>query len=344
MIAERTAAPDPVDLFAASLPAGEIDLSAEQAEAVAKTHYGLDARAERLTGERDQNFRLSADGGEYLLKISHPSEDPAVNDLMTAALAHLELHAPDLPSPRILPTVAGESHALVGGRERRVARLLTFLPGKPLRTSARSKAQRAACGAVGGRLTRALSDFRHHAACRSLIWDVRRFGDVRRMLDDIPEQPPAVLRFFDRYRETAEPRIERLRRQIVHNDLNAKNLIVSPEDEAKVVGIIDFGDMLETAVAADAAIGASAHVRDVATLEGDIMDFLAAYHAESPLTGEEWTVLNWLIAARRIADIVIPAWYRKRAPATAHYAALDRAEIERRLAIVEALTRLELRP
>jgi Ser/Thr protein kinase RdoA (MazF antagonist) len=346
MIPKRAAASDPVDMFAASLPAGAAEISPARAEAVAKEVFGRDAVAERLTGERDQNFRLKEDDGDYLLKISHPAEDQAAIDLMTAALRHLERHAPELPCPRVIPTTRGESHALipVSASERSVVRLLTWLPGKPVRASRRSKAQRAACGAVAGRLVNALSGFSHEAGRRSLIWDLRRFPDVRRLLDDIPEMPcaEAAAHFFERYRAAAAPIFDGLRRQIVHNDLNAKNLIVSPQDEAHVTGIIDFGDMLETAVAADAAIGASAHIRDVSTLEEDLADFLTAYDAHAPLVREEWHILNWLIAARRIADVVIPYWYRKRAPGTAHYTALDREAIEGRLEIVEALAKLKL--
>ena len=123
----------------------------------------------RLTGERDENFRLTADDGtEFVLKIANPAESPAETDLQTAALLHIEKTDPELPCPRVLRDCTGGTH--VGFVDecgaQRTARVLTFLPGRLLGASTRSQRQRAACGRIGARLTLALRGFDHPAADR----------------------------------------------------------------------------------------------------------------------------------------------------------------------------------
>ena len=79
-------------------------LAIESAVALAREHYGLEAHAIRLSGERDENFRLrTAQGADYLLKVAHAAEDPTVSDLLTAALEHLRASDPGLPCPRLKP-------------------------------------------------------------------------------------------------------------------------------------------------------------------------------------------------------------------------------------------------
>jgi hydroxylysine kinase len=61
---------DAVAIFAATLSGASEPLSCEAVRTLAADRYCIEAVPERLTGERDQNFRLSAeDGSEYLLKI-----------------------------------------------------------------------------------------------------------------------------------------------------------------------------------------------------------------------------------------------------------------------------------
>lgn len=48
-----------------------------------------------------------------------------------------------------------------------------------------------------------------------------------------------------------------MRRQAAHCDLNPHNVMVAAGRPDRVAGVIDFGDMVHTALAADAAIGAS---------------------------------------------------------------------------------------
>src|SRR5438477_10716920 len=56
-------------------------------EALVRERYGIESRAERLTGERDENFRVhTAEGPGYVLKVSPAGEPDALTDLPVAVL------------------------------------------------------------------------------------------------------------------------------------------------------------------------------------------------------------------------------------------------------------------
>ena len=74
---------DAQDVLAVASP----DIGEDEAAQAAWRHFGIAAEARRLAGERDRNFRLRArDGHEYVLKFSHPAEDPRVADFQARAL------------------------------------------------------------------------------------------------------------------------------------------------------------------------------------------------------------------------------------------------------------------
>ena len=124
-----------VGAFMATMMMRSQPLPLERAVGLVLECYGLDTRAVRLTGERDETFRMSAaDGREFGLKVAHPAEDPGVSALTTAALLHLESEGASLPCPRVIRDRAGRTEVRFtdeSGAER-TARLLTYLPGEPL--------------------------------------------------------------------------------------------------------------------------------------------------------------------------------------------------------------------
>jgi Ser/Thr protein kinase RdoA (MazF antagonist) len=69
-------------VFEAQAPA----FSIREAETIAQRAFDIPASAQPLDSERDQNFRLRTEtGGEWVLKIANPAEDPAIVDMQTQA-------------------------------------------------------------------------------------------------------------------------------------------------------------------------------------------------------------------------------------------------------------------
>src|SRR5687768_18431012 len=93
-------------------------LSGRHAEEVARERYGLEATAEPLVSERDQNFRLTdASGAAWVLKVSNAAEDRAVVEMEVGAVERIVSVDPALPVPVARPALDGSSvcTAVVGG-------------------------------------------------------------------------------------------------------------------------------------------------------------------------------------------------------------------------------------
>ncbi|HVW71155.1 MAG TPA: phosphotransferase, partial [Steroidobacteraceae bacterium] len=306
-----------LEAFTATLVAAPTPVSIEEAAELAWTRYGLKATATRLTGERDENFRLTCpDGAQYVLKIANTAEDPIVTDLPTAALLHLERVDPDFPCPRVLRDLDRRTQSRYEDRSgaQRTLRILTFLSGTVLRSAPHSRERRAACGRLGARLGVAFRGFTHPAASRPLIWDLRHVGKALLLLPELPDLPAraaiaALLRAVD---ARIAQGFESLRQQTIHNDLNDLNLLVDARDGSRIVGVIDFGDLAQTALVADVAIMASYQIAPDEPARNSIADIVMAYHQTTPLRPEELAMLNPLIAGRILTDVVIPAWHRRR--------------------------------
>jgi hydroxylysine kinase len=319
----------------------------ERAVALVREHYGLETRAERLTGERDENFRLTApDGAEYVFKIANSAEPPAVTDLPTAALLHVEKIDPTFPCPRVVRERGGGTRISFTDEDchERTARVLTYLSGSLLLKTAGSQRQRAACGRAGARLAAALRDFEHPAARRTLVWDVRHAVQVQRLLEQLPDLPcrRTAADLLRRIVPVVETELPPLRHQVVHNDLNPLNILVDPADEARVTGIIDFGDITYTALIADVAVTAAELIPlDCAAGTGHaraaVLDIAAAYNEGLPLQGRELLVLGPLVAARLVAAVVVHEWHVHHNPSGGHHAPLSLEYMHARLAIADEL-------
>jgi hydroxylysine kinase len=318
-----------LDAFMATMVAPSLAVSREDAEWLAHERYGLDvSTVAKLTGERDENFKLSCgDGREYVLKIASAAEPPLITDLPTAALLHVEEVDPGFPCPRVLRSRDGltQSRWEDASGSPRTVRVLTYLRGKTLRSSVRSSEQRAGCGRLAARLGLALRSFTHAASERPLIWDLRHVGRAIALLEEMrgfPEKAAAST-LMSGVDARIQAEFGQLRQQVIHNDMNDMNLLVDPDDEKVVAGVIDFGDLVHTALVADLAILAADQIAAGGVLRDSIADVVMPYHDVAPLLPQELAMLNPLIAGRILTDVVIASWHRQRNPAGTHYADLD---------------------
>ncbi len=104
--------------------------AASEAQALGERHFGLAGEIEPLYSERDQNFRLRAGFGDWMLKIASVEETPEMIDCQIRTLRHIESVDPSLPVPRVHPTLEGGSSARVSrGGHSYIVYLLSFLPG-----------------------------------------------------------------------------------------------------------------------------------------------------------------------------------------------------------------------
>lgn len=293
-----------------------------EAEKLARELYRLEARATRLPGEYDDNFRLwHEDGREFVLKVMHPARERSFVELQCAALQHLAQRAPQLPLPRVYPALRGDAfvQAQVAEEGKRFVWLLTYLPGTVFaKVWPHDSALLAGLGNCLGQLDAALSGFSHPAAHRELKWDLTRAAWIRNHLGCISDAKLRALveRFIGLYESEVVPALPSLRRSVIYGDANDYNVLVSPPwpQPRKIAGLVDFGDMHHSITVSELAIAAAYAILGKDDPLEAAARVAAGYHAAMPLAENELAVLFPLIAMRLAVSVTNSAHRKSLVP------------------------------
>lgn len=294
----------------------------QDAERIAGERYGLRVSATLLPGEHDQNFLLkSAEGEAFVLKIAHADEQYDMLDFQNSVLQYLATHAPALIIPRVCASVDGKAIITVVDSKGNThsARLLTFIPGKPLAaTKPHTPALLHDLGRFLGELDLALLNLSHHAMQRPLKWDLARAAWIHDYLPYIEnsDRRALVVRFLAQFEEQVVPVLPALRTSVIHNDANDYNVLVyRPSiDATPAPGLVDFGDMLYTQTIGELAIAATYAMMNKSDPLATAAQLVAGYHEAFPLTEQELAILFPLICTRLCISVVNAAYQRHAAP------------------------------
>lgn len=315
----ETAAPDrPND--AAELSTAAPNLAASEVQALVARLYGIGGTTVRpLAGERDQNCAVeTADGTRYVFKVSNVSEPVPLVDFQIAALEHMARTSPGLPVPRVVRTMNGQTRdtVVLADGARTSVRMLTYLEGTQILETPRTAAQRVAMGRTLAELDLALQDFTHPAASHDLLWNVSAAHRLTVQLDSLPQGPRRTLAqtFMARFTEHVLPRLGSLRSQVIHNDYHLYNVLVAPDEQSRITGIIDFGDMLQAPLVGEVATAAAFHMTGNADPFEGPSQFVGAYQAVLPLTEPEQEIVGDLMATRHLITALISEWRVLRYP------------------------------
>ncbi|MCU0635420.1 MAG: aminotransferase class III-fold pyridoxal phosphate-dependent enzyme [Gemmatimonadaceae bacterium] len=315
--------------------------------------WGVDAHLTSLAGEFDLNLEArSADGARHILKVMHRGCDDAYVAMCCAVHAHVAERDPQLPCARVVPTRDGALFATVADAEGepRYAWLTTALPGVAwAQQRPRPRALLHALGATVARLHAALADFRHPQLTRPLKWDLTRaawIADGRGALED-PTRRARIDAICARYAALHDA-LHAQPVQALHNDLNDWNLLVARDAAGtpQLTGIIDFGDVLAGPIVADLAIAGAYLVLDEPHPERALAEFVAGYHAVSPLSAAQCDLL-WPLVLMRLAVSVTNSAHMRRERPDDPYVSISEAPawryLERAATVPEAEVRARLR-
>lgn len=299
--------------------------STDDATRLVRELYGLKGELRLLPGERDQNFMLRiADGTGYVLKIANAAEDPQRLDFQNAALEHLAARVKGYEFPCVRTTVTGATmlQAPGAGKIRHWVRLLTYVPGVCLaQVNPHTPELLEEIGRVVALIDRAFADFTHLDMHRRLDWDTRHAADLRAQLADIDRQDRRILveRVLDRFEAIVSPLLNTLRTSVIYNDANDYNVLVNlPDTQRRVVGMIDFGDMVHSAVVCDVAVAATYAMFGKADPITAAMDVVRGYHAVFPLEEVEVGLLYDLICTRLVVSVLHAATQQRLVPDNAY--------------------------
>jgi Ser/Thr protein kinase RdoA (MazF antagonist) len=298
--------PESLEFLAARPP--EVPLA--QVSRVVKDHFELRGDYTPLVSERDQNFRLAADdGNDYVIKISHPSEDTMVTDRQVELLLHLEAFG-DVLTPIVVRTSAGECRAVFElSGEVYSLRVVSYLDGTTLSALTLTDEVAADFGAKLARLDHALESFSTKGENPFSLWDLQQataLRDLQQYIDD-PDIRSVVARTLDRFEASVAPRLRKLPRQAIHGDANPENVIVDAASK-RVSGFIDFDDAVFAPRVVDVAIAASYLRAEEPQPLRLITAFIGAYQSVQQLNPEEQELLLDLVRTRLATTITMLYW------------------------------------
>jgi 4-aminobutyrate aminotransferase-like enzyme/Ser/Thr protein kinase RdoA (MazF antagonist) len=324
-------------------------LTPAEAEEIAERRFGRSGSVRPLPSERDQNFLIRfADGKRAVLKIAHAGEERDILELQNLALHRLAERAPGVALPRVLAARDGAEIVDVAGPEGEIyrVRMLTWVPGTVLAlVRPHTPELLESLGRLIAQLDTGLEGVDHPAAHRELKWDLTRAAWIRDHLDAVRDESRRRLatRVLDRFEREVVPLLGRLPAGTIYNDANDHNLLVRGDDpwSRRVSGVIDFGDLVHSAIVCDVAIAAAYASLAKPDPLAAAARVAAGYHALHPLTEVEVDLLDALIAMRLAVSVVNAAVQRAAVPANAYltiseapaWEALERlAELPPRLA------------
>ncbi|AUZ58564.1 Aminotransferase [Pseudomonas sp. XWY-1] len=306
----------------ASLTTEAGEIGSEQARQIAARYFGVEASAvKRLISERDHNFHLQGTDGAYVLKIAHPAEDRMLANFQSAALLHVEQRDPGLHVQRVIRALDGRSElALEFEGQTRIVRMVSYLEGTLLRHAPVSLEQQFNLGVELARLGVALRDFEHPSADHMLLWDIQHAERLRPMFDVFePVHRAWVEEALERYVSHAKPVLAGLRRQVVHNDLNSDNALVDPQDPSRVAALLDFGDMVRTALVNDVVVAVAYALGDGEQLLEAPRAFIEGYQSVTPLSDDELAIFHDLLMVRMALRLTLTEWRASRFPENRDY-------------------------
>lgn len=302
-----------------------------EAEAVAANRFGIKAQAKLLVSDKDLNFCLKSDDGQqYILKIANEAESPQAVDFQNSALAHIAANDASLPIPGVIHSNDGRSYVMVKHRNRtHVVRVLTWLKGTVINDEMPNDQLALLLGRMMASIGLVLRDFDHPGSGVYSLWDMKHAHQLRELLsfvDDSAVRDIAV-HTLDRFDTNVQPVLERLRTQVIHNDMNPGNVLLDEASPQKISGIIDFGDLVKSPLIMDLAIASAYQLSNGEDPLTGVLPLIGGYHSVCPLEPIEMELLPDLIRTRLITSLLINSYRMTVFPENRDYLMISRKSV-----------------
>jgi Ser/Thr protein kinase RdoA (MazF antagonist) len=277
-----------------------------EAQSLLHLRFGLTGTLAPLPSERDQNFSVETASGErFILKIAKSDEQREVLDLQNSVLAYLGEALDDLNLPRLKRSSDGEEIVEVRSHHGRtfLVRLLSWVDGVPLvYATPHDERVLKSLGCVLAKIDKALQAFTHPAIRRDLHWDLKHADRAFRHCAMLSKGQGTLVDGLSR--GWYDIRWHELRQGVIHGDANDYNVLVRG---GEVVSLLDFGDMVHSAVVCDLAIALAYVMLDKPDPIAAARSVVTAYTRVFPLTLPEADVLFTLAASRLCMSVCYAA-------------------------------------
>lgn len=286
----------------------------EEVREVAARRYGLEGNFQSLHSERDQNFLVETnDGAKYVFKIANKDEATEVADFQIGALQHIARQDPSLPVPRIILDIDGQPFCKVRFTDdnKHIVYALSYLEGIPLSRLECSidSATRRRFGALMAKVDIALRAYFHPAAKQQHPWNIETCTRLRCLTHHVgnDEDRSEIDDVLAHMSTDVLPRLQFLRHQVIHQDAHTDNVLVDPNAQNEITGLIDFGDLLYGTLVAEVAVACDSVPYETEDWVTPACDIIAGYDAVLPLEEDEVDLIFDLVSARNALTATVVA-------------------------------------
>ncbi|MES1181728.1 MAG: phosphotransferase, partial [Flavobacterium sp.] len=219
-------------------------------------HYLIEVSAKSLNGYDELNYLLEdKTGKKYIFKIATDEHGLHFLDAQIQIVNHLsKSNVADKFQHYILNTEGNELTTIVIDGKNYYLRLLSFLEGV-FWVDAKEKSDilHSDLGNFLGEMDKTLQIFSHPAMHRRYTWDISTAMDASAKISCIKNHEPRRIAgyFLLQFEMEVLPLISSFRHAYAHNDANDYNVLVKGDS---VSGLIDFGDMVYTALINNVAV------------------------------------------------------------------------------------------
>lgn len=296
-------------------------LSAAQIAQIAEQQYGLSVIAKHLHGYDEINYLLTdGENRKYIAKLSDETIPYPFLDAQVQIITHLSKSPlADRFQQFCLNTTGNALTPVAVAGKTYYLRILNFMEGRFWVDQAnRPSGLFLALGNFLGTMDKSLQDFSHPAMHRHYTWDISTAGDANAKLQFITDHEKRRIAgyFLLQFDMEVRPQLHRLRHAYIHNDANDYNLLV---DDSGVTGLIDFGDMVYSALINNLAVACTYAMFGTSDPLAAAALIVEGYHKAYPLLAEELDLLYYLIAARLCISVTQSAFNAAVDSSNAHH-------------------------
>ena len=315
-------------------------VSEADAATIARECYGIEAIASELGSNQDRNFVLTEpDGSRSVLRVDNPVFTDPERDAQHAALD--AYRAAGVPVASVLPGLDGAETQRFGGF---AVRRSEFAPGAPM-VDLGYFAPRVLeeFGTLAAASVRALAELTHPGLDRDHMWVMAVAHEQTIALAPAiadAEIRERVVRAADAAQAALDAVADALPTQAIHGDLTDDNVTGLPGDDARVHPhtVLDLGDLAYGWRVSELAVTASSMLHHEPERPLRLLDLIAAFHRDAPLTAAEARAV-WPLIVLRAAVLVASGWRQLEIDGGNEYA---RERIAGEQAIFDAATAVPL--
>jgi len=286
-------------------------------ESLVFSNYGIKVKATQIEGEKDDNFKVQAKNKSYFFKIYPKKTDEKFVKFQSQLLSHLKDYK---KTGNNNLTSFKKTYATFSDNENEIRffRMNDWICGRlwssvnPISNSLREK-----LGIENAELLIKLSRTKLNYVRKDFDWDLANFLWIEKFYKKI--------NLKKKYQKTIKNTIEnlkkkrskfqKLRKHLIHNDLNDNNIIVSENLKTPtILGLIDFGDCVRSQLINELAVTCTYGIIKSLTPLESAFHIIKGFNSKIKISEDEIDFLYDLILIRISISIVKSALNEKNNP------------------------------